>query len=256
MKLLIKIGGTLLESEERRSRLTAEIAAVARDHQAVLVHGGGKRLSRYLKAQGIASEFRQGFRVTPPEILEAVVQVLAGSVNHELVAAFQREGARAVGLSGIDSGLVTASPLGSGFGAVGRIESANTELLDLLAQRGYLPVVACIAAGPKGEIYNVNADQMAVACATQFQADKLIFLTDVEAVLDEHDQPIHRLTSMEAEALIDSGVARGGMEAKLRAAIAGVTQGIAEVRIVAANRPSVLRSILAGQQLGTTLLPH
>ena len=256
MKLLIKIGGTLLESEEHRSRLTAEIAAVATDHQAVLVHGGGKRLSRYLKAQGIASEFRQGFRVTPPEILEAVVQVLAGSVNHELVAAFQCEGARAVGLSGIDSGLVTASSLGSGFGAVGRIESANSELLDLLTQRGYLPVLACIAGGPNGEIYNVNADQMAVACATQFQAEKLIFLTDVEAVLDEHDQPIHRLTSADAEALIDSGVARGGMEAKLRAAIAGVTHGIAEVRIVAANRPSVLRSILAGQQLGTTLLPH
>ena len=256
MRLLIKIGGTLLESEEHSSRLTSEIATVAKDHQTVLVHGGGKRLSRYLTARGIASEFRQGFRVTPPEILEAVVQVFAGSVNHELVAALQRAGARAVGLSGIDSGLVTASPLGSGFGAVGRIDHANTELLDLLTERGYLPVVACIAGGPNGEIYNVNADQMAVACAIQFQAEKLILLTDVAAVLDEHSQPIHRLTSTEAEALIDRGVARGGMEAKLRAAIAGVTHGIGEVRIVAGDQPSALRSILAGRQLGTTLLPH
>ena len=254
MKLLIKIGGTLLESEEHRSRLTSEIAAVASDHQAVLVHGGGKRLSGYLQAQGIASEFRQGFRVTPPEILEAVVQVIAGSVNHELVAALQREGARAVGLSGIDAGLVTATPLGSGFGSVGRIESANSELLDLLTQRGYLPVVACIAGGRNGEIYNVNADQMAVACATEFQAKKLIFLTDVEAVLDERNQPIDRLTSADAESLIDRGVARGGMEAKLRAAITGVAGGIAEVRIVAGDRSSALRSILAGRRLGTTLL--
>ena len=254
MKLLIKIGGTLLESEEHRSRLSAEIAAIAADHQAVLVHGGGKRLSRYLKEQGIASEFRQGFRVTPPQILEAVVQVFAGSVNHELVAAFQRQGARAVGLSGIDAGLVTASPLGSGFGAVGRIEGANTDLLDLLTERGYLPVVACIAGGRNGEIYNVNADQMAVACAARFQAEKLIFLTDVEAVLDEHGRPIRRLTSADAETLIDRGVARGGMEAKLRAAIAGVAQGIAEVRIVAGDRPGALPSILAGRQLGTALL--
>ena len=256
MKLLIKIGGTLLESEEDRSRLTSEIAAVARDHQTVLVHGGGKRLSRYLKTQGMASEFRQGFRVTPPEILEAVIQVLAGSVNHELLAAFQRSGARAVGLSGIDSGLIIASPLGSEFGAVGQIERADSDLLDLLTERGYLPVVACIAGGSSGEIYNVNADQMAVACASKFQAEKLIFLTDVEAVLDDHDQPIRRLSSTEAEALIDSGAARGGMEAKLRAAIAGITHGIAEVRIAAGHRPSVLRSILAGHPLGTTLLPR
>ena len=85
---------------------------------------------------------------------------------------------------------------------------------------------------------------------------ELILLTDVAAVLDEHSQPIHRLTSTEAEALIDRGVARGGMEAKLRAAIAGVTHGIGEVRIVAGDQPSALRSILAGRQLGTTLLPH
>ena len=256
MRILIKIGGTLLESKECCSRLIAEITAVAADHQLVLVHGGGKRLSSYLKALGITSEFRQGFRVTSPEILEAVVQVFAGSVNHELLAAFQSAGARAVGLSGVDTGLVTASPLGAEFGAVGRIESVNTEILDLLTERGYLPVVSCIAGGSNGGIYNVNADQMAVACATHFQAEKLIFLTDVEAVLDEHKRPIHRLTSAEAETLINQGVAYDGMEAKLRAAMVGVSQGIAEVRIVGGNRPGVLRSVLGGLELGTALLPE
>ena len=140
MKLLIKIGGTLLESEEHRSRLSAEIAAIAADHQAVLVHGGGKRLSRYLKEQGIASEFRQGFRVTPPEILEAVVQVFAGSVNHELVAAFQRQGARAVGLSGIDAGLVTALTRYTPAPHVGRASPPKLNVLNtalMTAPSGY-----------------------------------------------------------------------------------------------------------------------
>lgn len=254
MKLLIKLGGTLLESEQSRRNLARQIAAQAKaGRRTVVVHGGGKRLSRYLDKQGFKSEFRQGLRVTPPEILDAVLRIFAGSVNHTLVAELQRAGVHAVGLSGIDSGLVEAVELDPQLGAVGRVERVNAELLDLLTEHGYVPTVACIAGGAEGRIFNVNADQMASACAGGFQADKLIFLTDVAGVQNERRRLIPRLSVEEAGALIEQGVAAGGMEAKLRSAIAAVKQGIGEVRIVAGAAPDVLARVMAGEKIGTTL---
>ena len=256
MKLLIKLGGTLLESEESRRALAAQIAAQATaGHRTVVVHGGGKRLSRYLERGGYQSEFRHGFRVTPPEILDAVLRIFAGEVNHHLVAELQREGARAVGLSGIDAGLVQAVELDPDLGAVGRIERVEAAVLDLLTEGGFLPAVACIAGGENGAIFNVNADQMAAACAAGFAADQLIFLTDVDGVLDENKKLLAHLTPAEAENLIASGVAEGGMEAKLRAAIAGLEQGVGRVRIAAGKERDILARLLAGETLGTTLTP-
>jgi acetylglutamate kinase len=256
VKLLIKVGGTLIDSSEGRYLLSLQIASQARKgHRTVVVHGGGKQLSRYLEQGGFKSEFRGGFRVTPPEILDAVVRVLAGGVNHDLVADLQRAGANAVGLSGIDSGLVHAVQLSAELGAVGRVDRVDTTLLDLLTSHGYIPTVACIAGGRFGEAFNVNADQMAVACAAHYLADRLIFLTDVEGVLDENRVRVPRLTSGEATKLIETGVAKGGMEAKLRAAMAAVAQGIPEVRIVAGSQPRVLDRVLAGEDIGTALVP-
>ena len=255
MKLLIKIGGTLLESAETRKSLAAQAASLAAEgHRTVLVHGGGKRLSRYLEESGYKSEFRNGLRVTPPEILDAVLRIFAGSVNHHFVAELQAAGARAVGLSGIDAGLVQAVQLDPALGAVGRVERVDPRLLDLLTENGYLPVVACIAGGVDGGIYNVNADQMAAACGAGFAADELIFLTDVRGVLDGDGQLLPRLTSDQAEALIASGVAHGGMEAKLRAAMSAVHTGASRVRIVSGAEPGVLLRLLAGEEMGATLV--
>ena len=257
MKLLIKIGGTLIDSEQKRREIASQIAALSRGgHRIVVVHGGGKQLSRYLDQQGFQSEFRGGFRVTPPEILDAVLRIFAGSVNHHLVAALQQAGLRAVGLSGIDAGLVRARQLSPELGAVGEVEEVDASLLDLLTSEGYLPAVACIAGGRDGAIFNVNADQMAVACGAGFQADLLVFLTDVEGVLDAQQQRLPRLTAADALALIESGVARGGMEAKLRAAMAGVANGIGAVRIVAGSQPRILERVLRNEDIGTTLLQH
>ena len=254
MKLLIKIGGTLIDNDERRDAIAPEIAALgAQAHQCVVVHGGGKQLSRYLNAQGIRSEFRGGLRVTPPEIMDAVLRIFAGSVNHHLVAALQREGVKAVGLSGIDAGMVQARQLSPDLGAVGEVESVDSSLLEHLSSQGYLPVVACVAGGKNGEIYNVNADQMAVACAADFGADPLIFLTDVEGVLDENGQRLPRLTSAQAGDLIESGVAQGGMEAKLRAAVAGISKGIPSVRIASGASPRVLERIIEDGDIGTEI---
>lgn len=255
MKLLIKLGGTLLDSDDSRNDLARQIAAVANDHQVAVVHGGGKQLSRYLAGQGAESRFIGGLRVTPPEILDSVVRVLAGTVNHYLVASVQRAGGRAVGLSGVDAGLVQAVPLSEELGAVGRVESVDAAVLDVLGSHGFIPIVACIAGGNNGAVFNVNADSMAVACAGGYHADQLIFLTDVEGVLDANKQRIPVLTPRSAEELISSGVAQGGMEAKLRAAMAAVGDGISRVRIVAGAQPRILDRLLAGEDLGTTMLP-
>lgn len=254
MKLLIKIGGTLLEWQQSRVALAKQSTALAAaGHRTVLVHGGGKRLSRYLKEGGFESEFRNGLRVTPPEILDAVLRIYAGSVNHHFLAELQAVGAKAVGLSGIDAGLVQAVELDPQLGAVGRVEKVNPELLDLLTANGYLPVVACVAGGAGGAIYNVNADQMAAGCGAGFQADELIFLTDVGGVLDGEGKPLPRVTCDQAEALIASGVAHGGMEAKLRAAMSAVQTGAERVRIVSGAEPDILPRLLGGEEIGTSL---
>ena len=255
MKLLIKLGGALLESEDVRKSLAAQITAQAKaGHEVVVVHGGGKRLSRYLQAQGFESEFRHGFRVTPPEILDAVLRVFAGSLNHHMVAEFQAAGAQAVGLSGIDSGLVVATQLEPGLGAVGKVERVNADLLNTLTQSGYVPTVACIAGGDDGQIFNVNADQFAAACGAGYRADRLIFLTDVAGVMDGNQNLIPRMTDDEALGLIDSGVASGGMEAKLSAAVSAVRNGAGEIQIASGSEPDVIARLINDEPLGTTLL--
>lgn len=255
MKLLIKLGGTLLESDEIRRGLASQAAAlVAAGHQVVIVHGGGKRLSRYLQEQGVASEFRNGLRVTPPEILDAVLRIYAGSVNHHLVSELQAAGAQAVGLSGIDAGLAQATQLDPALGAVGKVERVNPAVLETLTGSGFLPTVACIAGGTDGAIYNVNADEMAAAVGAGFQADRLIFLTDVGGVLDGDGRLLTRMTVADTEKLVADGVAHGGMEAKLRAAGRAVLNGAGEVRIAAGAEADVLPRLLAGESLGSALV--
>jgi len=254
VKVLVKLGGTLLDSAESRERLAAQIAAArGRGVEMVVVHGGGKQMTRYLAERGIASHFVGGLRVTTPETLDAVLKVFAGSVNHELVASLNRAGALAVGLSGIDAFLVEAEQMAPALGAVGRVTRSNPALLDLLTANGYLPVVACVAGDRQGQVYNVNADQMAVACAAAFGARQLIFLTDVEGVLDGAGRVRPVLTVAESRALIADGVATGGMQAKLEAAMAALAGGVEQVRIAPGAAESVLERVLAGAGIGTRM---
>jgi acetylglutamate kinase len=255
MKLLIKIGGTLLDVEEPRKRLAAELAeAASAGHQLVVVHGGGKQMTRFLAERGIKSEFVDGLRVTTPEVIDALLKVLAGTVNRQLVAAFIEAGVRAVGLSGIDDCLAEAEQLDPKLGAVGRIRRANPELLELLTGKGFVPVVACVAGDRQGHIYNINADQMAVACAAAFGAERLIFLTDVEGVLDASKRLLPSLTVAQSEKLIRDGVAKGGMQAKLNAAADALRNGVGEAVIAPGGTPGALARLLAGQAVGTRLM--
>ncbi|HSP69538.1 MAG TPA: acetylglutamate kinase, partial [Bryobacteraceae bacterium] len=232
-KLLIKLGGTLLDAPESRQRLAREIFAAAErpDRRTVVVHGGGKQMTRFLAERGVESRFVNGLRVTTPEVIDAVLKVFAGSVNAELVTAFRAAGARPVGLSGLDAGLVDAELLNPELGQVGKPVRSDARLLDLLTDAAYLPVVACVAGDARGNVYNVNADQMAVACAASFAAESLLFLTDVEGVRDANGLICPTLTCEQSRSLIREGVATGGMQAKLEAAMDALRQGVSEVLI-------------------------
>jgi acetylglutamate kinase len=255
VKVLVKLGGTLLDAPESRDALASQLAA-ARGHgvELVVVHGGGKQMTRYLAERGIGSRFVGGLRVTTPETLDAVLKIFAGSVNHELVASLNRAGALAVGLSGIDALLAEAEEMDPALGAVGRVVRSNPALLHLLVSAGYVPVVACVAGDRQGRVYNVNADQMAVACAAAFGAERLVFLTDVEGVLDGERRIRRVLTAAESRELIAAGVATGGMQAKLNAALDALAGGVARVRIAAGAAPDVVARVLSGEEIGTEMV--
>ena len=255
-KLLIKLGGTLLDAPDSRQRLAREIYGAAADarRRVVVVHGGGKQMTRFLTERGIESRFVNGLRVTTPETVDAVLKVFAGSVNHELVASLGKAGALAVGLTGIDAFLTEAEQMDPALGAVGRVTRSNPELLNLLAGAGYLPVVACVAGDRQGQVYNVNADQMAVACAAAFGAQLLVFLTDVDGVLDSDKRVRSVISAAESERLISDGIATGGMQAKLQAALAALRGGVGQVRIAPGAASGVLGRILSGEQIGTRMV--
>ena len=254
MKLLIKLGGTLLDATESRERLAAEIVAISKREQVVVVHGGGKQMTRYLTERGVESRFVNGLRVSTPEVIDAVLKIFAGSVNAQLVTAFRKVGGRPVGLSGLSAGLVDAIQLDPELGQVGKPVASDGRLVEILVRENYLPVVACVAGDANGVVFNVNGDQMAVACATGFRADRLIFLTDVEGVRDASGQTRAQLTATEASELVASGVAHGGMQAKIESALAALEQGIGEVVIAPGAVGGVVEKILGGAVLGTRLI--
>jgi acetylglutamate kinase len=254
VKLLIKVGGTLLDAPESRERLAREIAAVAGREQVVVVHGGGKQMTRFLAERGIESRFVNGLRVSTAEVIDAVVKVFAGSVNAQLVTAFRKAGANPVGLSGLSGKLVDAVQLDPELGYVGQPEACDGGLLDLLVRAAYLPVVACVAGNKNGAIFNVNGDQMAAACAQGFGADRLIFLTDVEGVRDASGQVYGQITVEQALKLISSGVATGGMQAKIDAAITALEHGVGEVQIASGIQRGILDQLQGNCRVGTSLI--
>ncbi len=254
MRILVKLGGTLLDSADSRHRLAGEIAALAASGaQVAVVHGGGKQMTRFLADRGVESRFVNGLRVSTPEVIDAVLKVLAGTVNHELVAAFAAAGARAVGLSGLDASLAIAEKISDELGAVGRPVRSDGALLDLLVKNSYLPVIACIGSGEHGEIFNVNADQMAVGVAAGFRAESLYFLTDVDGVRDHTGSTAASLDTRQVDQLIASGVATGGMQAKLEAAKSALAAGVKEIVIAPGQQAGIVQALSSGAAVGTRI---
>jgi acetylglutamate kinase len=253
-RILIKLGGSLLDDAKSRERLSAEISAAAKDNETVVVHGGGKQMTRFLAERGVESKFVNGLRVTTADVIDAVLKVFAGTVNHRLVASLVRAGADPVGISGIDAALVECEALGGEYGFVGKPLRCNPRILETLTGSGFTPVVACIGGDRQGNIYNVNADRMAVACAAGYRAVKLLFLTDVDGVRDASGQTAPRLSIAQMRALIADGVASGGMQAKLEAAILALESGVQEVIVAPGTRENAIAELLRGDELGTRLV--
>ena len=253
MKVLIKIGGTLLDSQEKVQSLATQLASVGPDYQVVLVHGGGKEVTRFLSERGVESRFQNGLRVSDLTVIDAVTKVIAGTVNKRLVTALIGAGKPAIGLSGVDGLLTRAVQMDPSLEFVGRPTSTDGKLLDLLVTAGYLPAVACVAADERGNIYNVNADVMAVSAAIGWKASKLFFLTDVPGVKDEMGSLVPELTSFDIEKLIRSGVATGGMQAKLEAAALGLLASSTQVVIASGREPDICNRLLAGEAVGTRI---
>lgn len=255
MRLLIKLGGTLLDSANTREALARQIAPLpGAGYETVVVHGGGKQMTRFLAERGVESRFEGGLRVTTPEVLDAVLKVFAGTVNKELVSSLVAAGAGAVGICGVDANLAEAEPMSPALGAVGRIVRTNPRVLETLVSAHFVPVVACVAGNPSGAIYNVNADQMASAIASGFQAARVLLLTDVDGVKDKSGALLSHLTVAQAEELIRAGVATGGMQAKLTYAAEALAGGVGEIVIAPGAAPEVIDRLLAGEALGTRLV--
>jgi acetylglutamate kinase len=237
MRIVIKFAGALLEEDVTVRNLARQVAALAQEgHELLVVHGGGRLFTATLQRLSIESKFVAGLRVTDRETRDVAIMVFAGLLNKRLTAAISAEGQQAVGISAADAQCFQAEPMMhneviGGLGFVGYLTGMNVSFIETLWRDGIIPVAPCLGIGTDNELYNVNADHMAAACAEYLSADQLIYLTDVPGVLDG-EKVIPAVTCREVERLVQSHVVSGGMILKLEAAKRAIEGGVHEVRIV------------------------
>ena len=247
--LVVKLGGTTI-AEQRQ--VLAEVAAVARARPVVLVHGGGKRITEWLERLGVPSRFEGGLRVTDQQGLEVAAAVLRGVVNSELVAGLRDLGVDAVGLSGVDGGLLVAERIPH-LGLVASVAGLRRDLLDAILVGGQVPVVAPLARDAEGIVCNVNADDAAAGIAAGLGARQLVLMTDVDGVRDADGHKLDTLTVAEAEQLIEAGVIAGGMVPKVRAALSALGWEGAEAIIADSSAEGALGRALSDPTFGTRI---
>ncbi len=247
--VVVKLGGTTIAEQ---SHVLSEVAVLARRRPVVLVHGGGKRITEWLDRLGVASTFEGGLRVTDAHALEVAAAVLRGVINSELVAGLRSLGVDAVGLSGVDGGLLITERIPE-LGLVARVVGIRRDLLDQLLVVGQVPVVAPLARDEHGIVCNVNADDVAAGIAAGIGARQVVLLTDVDGVRDARGQKLDSLTAAEAEALIADGTISGGMIAKVRAALGALAWEGTEAIIADASAPGALARALDDPTFGTRL---
>ena len=244
MKVVVKIGGAAIEDRAALPKCAQAVVQLAQDgHSVAVVHGGGSALTRTLKLLGKKSDFINGLRITDAETRDVALMVLAGIVNKSLVAAIALAGQPAVGLCGGDGGVFRArkkKDTQHDLGYVGEICFSEPRWIRAIWTEGGIPVLASVALGGDGEYYNVNADQMAAACAIACQADALIFLTDVPGVKQADGTIMPRLNLKEVPGMIEKSVISGGMLPKLEACTQALKRGVGRVRILPASQADVL----------------
>lgn len=269
---VVKFSGKVTEDRDRLISLCEELALV---HQVgirvCVVHGGGKQLSDLAKKLGIEQTIIEGRRVTDDDTLEMAKMIFAGKINTDILAALRHRGIHAVGLSGVDGNIVhaerrpprevvdreTGESAQVDFGHVGDVLEIDSSLLTVLLDHGYLPVVSSLGADAEGRVFNINADTIAAEIAVQLQAEKLVLLSDVDGIFLRAGEPetkLSRLTAGDAEDLIHSGSATGGMIPKLQSIIELLRRGVKSAHIINGNsRNSLLAEVFTDEGTGTMI---
>lgn len=242
---VIKLGGSLLDDASRRAAALQKIVARWNaGEDLVLVHGGGKHIDAALAKLGIAKKTHAGLRVTDDTTLDVVVSVLSGTVNKMLVSELTQLGIRVAGISGCDGATLVAEKHadidGIDLGHVGHVIGSNRVLVNALLTSGTMPVISSVAIGKNGALFNVNADSAASAIAVAHGAEELLFLTDVEGLLDHEGAVVPHLDTFGVQAMLSSAAVSGGMKPKLQAALAALNAGVTAISI--------------GEEGGTTLV--
>ncbi len=258
-RVVIKLGGSALTDAAIRRALIQQIAELNRGGtDLIVVHGGGSQIASVLLRLQIASRFHDGLRITDRETRDVAQMVLAGKIGKDLVAELAREGCRSVSLAGGDGLSFLSERMttedGVDLGYVGRVVDIDSQLVDALTELGMVPVIACVALGSADwEYYNVNGDQMAAAVARGCRVSQLVFVTDVGAVRDESGDSLASLDASAIDALLESGVASGGMRPKLRACREALNSGVERISIVGGGVADCLIRAVAGEELGTVI---
>jgi acetylglutamate kinase len=252
---VVKIGGEIADSEATLHSFCEEVALLAQvGIHVVMVHGGGKQATELSKQLGIEPKMVEGRRVTDEKTLDVVMMVFAGTINTEILAALREYGVEAVGISGVDGGIINAikrppkkvvdEKTGEetlvDYGHVGDIESIDPKLLTTLLAADFVPVMASLGGDDAGNILNINADTVASEIAAALKAEKLILVTDVDGILRGDKSLISRVTPQEIARLVQEGVIKGGMIPKAQSAVEALKDGVQSVHIISGKKSSTL----------------
>ena len=258
--IVVKFGGNAMVDDQLAAQFAEDVVLMhSVGIRPVVVHGGGPQIGALMDRLGIQSEFRDGLRVTDAETLDVARMVLVGKVNRDIVSSINRHGSLAVGLSGEDAGLIRAAARNPELGFVGDVESVNPAIIERLLAEDLIPVVSTIGADLTGQAYNINADTVAAAVAGALGAERILYLTDVEGLLADVDDPSSRISRIDLSglaALIDNGAIIGGMIPKVQACVDAVDAGVGSAHMVDGRIPHVLLlELFTDVGIGTMVLP-
>ena len=259
-RIVIKYGGSAMADKILQNAVFRDLALLSSvGVQIVVVHGGGPEINQWLEKLGIKPVFLDGLRITDTDTMDVVEMVLTGRVNKQIVSGINNHGRLAVGLCGIDGGLIEARTLGGGsHGLVGEVAKVNTKILSPLLEKGYIPVISSVSSSSDGRSHNINADTVAGELAAALGAEKLILLTDTPGILRNENDPsslIEKIRLSEARELIDKGIVKAGMKPKVECCIRSLAQGVKAAHIIDGRTPhSLLLEVFTDSGIGTMVM--
>ena len=258
--VVVKLGGNAMVDDELASQFAQDIVLMQSvGIKPVVVHGGAPQIRSMLDRLGMDSQFVDGLRVTDGDTLDVARMVLVGKVNRDIVSSINIHGPLAVGISGEDAGLITATSRHEDLGFVGEIQAVNPTIINGLLKEGHIPIVSSIGADDKGQAYNINADTVASSLAAALEAKRILYLTDIEGLRADMEDPeshISEITSSDLQNLIDNGTISGGMIPKAQACLEAVEAGVGSAHMVDGRISHViLLELFTDSGIGTMVLP-